>query len=245
MVTPAMCRPLGHAILCSQGKRGRGAVPLVYTGVVLSLVSEARAKLRIFNFFTHLTVERCPFLFIYLRSWPRMPCSLGNVRELHKPGCHRHRRKDVPRSPAAAAPCQPGPAARPLAADKGRTTKLTAAAAPAAAPAPRKRVGMRDRGRCLFNGAEPRSAGAVRGGAVRARRRPPEDARGGARGELQRHSGQRGRRQALRLHRGRQRHGTAHYALQATAEVSAEEARANLKTLEKNLKKQVQRRRWS
>ena len=39
--------------------------------------------------------------------------------------------------------------------------------------------------------------------------------------------------------------GTAHYALQATAEVSAEEARANLKTLEKNLKKQVQRRRWS
>ena len=39
--------------------------------------------------------------------------------------------------------------------------------------------------------------------------------------------------------------GTAHYALQATTEVSAEEARANLKTLEKNLKKQVQRRRWS
>jgi len=39
--------------------------------------------------------------------------------------------------------------------------------------------------------------------------------------------------------------GTAHYALQATAAVSAEEARANLKTLEKNLKKQVQRRRWS
>ena len=51
MVTPAMCRQLGHAILCSQGKRGRGAVPLVYTGVVLSLVSEARAKLRIFNFY--------------------------------------------------------------------------------------------------------------------------------------------------------------------------------------------------
>ncbi|EOD04367.1 hypothetical protein EMIHUDRAFT_221151 [Emiliania huxleyi CCMP1516] len=39
--------------------------------------------------------------------------------------------------------------------------------------------------------------------------------------------------------------GTAHYALHATAAVSAEEARANLKTLEKNLKKQVQRRRWS
>ena len=37
--------------------------------------------------------------------------------------------------------------------------------------------------------------------------------------------------------------GTAHYALHATAAVSAEEARANLKTLEKNLKKQVQRRR--
>mmetsp|Transcript_46900 Transcript_46900/g.150909 ORF Transcript_46900/g.150909 Transcript_46900/m.150909 type:complete len:185 (+) Transcript_46900:237-791(+) len=36
----------------------------------------------------------------------------------------------------------PGPAARSLAADKGRTTKLTAAAAPAAAPAPRKRVGI-------------------------------------------------------------------------------------------------------
>ena len=28
-VSPAMCRQLGHAILCSQGKRGRGAVPLV------------------------------------------------------------------------------------------------------------------------------------------------------------------------------------------------------------------------
>ena len=39
--------------------------------------------------------------------------------------------------------------------------------------------------------------------------------------------------------------GTAHYALQATAEVSAEEARANLKTIEKNLKKQVHRRWWS
>ena len=42
-----MCRRLGHALLCSQGKRGRGAVPLVYTGVVLSLVSEGGKKIRI------------------------------------------------------------------------------------------------------------------------------------------------------------------------------------------------------
>ena len=39
--------------------------------------------------------------------------------------------------------------------------------------------------------------------------------------------------------------GTAHYALQATTEVSAEEARANVRTLHKNLEKQVQRRQWS
>ena len=39
--------------------------------------------------------------------------------------------------------------------------------------------------------------------------------------------------------------GTAHYALQATTEVSAEEARANVMTLHKNLEKQVQRRQWS
>ena len=40
---------LGHAILCSQGKRGRGAVPLVRysTGVVLSPVSEGGKKIRI------------------------------------------------------------------------------------------------------------------------------------------------------------------------------------------------------
>ena len=50
-----------------------------------------------------------------------------------------HRQKGAPRIQAAAAPCQPGPAARTLAADKGRSTKLTAAAAPAAAPAPRRR----------------------------------------------------------------------------------------------------------
>ena len=28
-----------------------------------------------------------------LPSWPRMPCSLGKVRELHKPGCRRRRRR--------------------------------------------------------------------------------------------------------------------------------------------------------
>ena len=41
--------------------------------------------------------------------------------------------------------------------------------------------------------------------------------------------------------------GTAHYALQATTEVSAEEARAKVRTLHKNLEKQVQRRQrqWS
>ena len=48
---PHYVSPLsGHAILCSQGKWGRGAVPLVYTGVVLSLVSEGGLKLRIFYF---------------------------------------------------------------------------------------------------------------------------------------------------------------------------------------------------
>merc|ERR1712086_1020468 len=40
----------GHAILCSQGKWGRGAHPLVYTGVVLSQVSEGGLKVRIFYF---------------------------------------------------------------------------------------------------------------------------------------------------------------------------------------------------
>ena len=48
---PHYVSPLsGHAILCSQGKWGRGAHPLVYTGVVLSLVSEGGLKVRIFYF---------------------------------------------------------------------------------------------------------------------------------------------------------------------------------------------------
>mmetsp|Transcript_47060 Transcript_47060/g.155988 ORF Transcript_47060/g.155988 Transcript_47060/m.155988 type:complete len:151 (+) Transcript_47060:428-880(+) len=38
--------------------------------------------------------------------------------------------------------------------------------------------------------------------------------------------------------------GTTHYAIRATADVASEEARANLKTLTKNLLKQVERRWW-
>ena len=59
---PHYVSPLsGHAILCSQGKWGRGAVPLVYTGVVLSLVSEGGLKLRIFYFLSPSpTVIPCP-----------------------------------------------------------------------------------------------------------------------------------------------------------------------------------------
>ena len=62
---PAMCRRnRGHAILCSQGKRGRGAVPLVYTGVVLSLVSEGGKKIRISNFSSGRSPAQPPLVFV-------------------------------------------------------------------------------------------------------------------------------------------------------------------------------------
>ena len=46
VVTPAMCRQLGHAILCRQGKRGRGALPQTYVSVVTvsSLGGKGEAK---------------------------------------------------------------------------------------------------------------------------------------------------------------------------------------------------------
>ena len=48
-VSPAMCRRLGHAILCSQGKRGRGAVPsLLCTGGFCLQSRRGARKLRIF-----------------------------------------------------------------------------------------------------------------------------------------------------------------------------------------------------
>jgi len=41
----------GHAILCKQGRWGRGALPRTYVSVVtVSIASEARQKLRIFHF---------------------------------------------------------------------------------------------------------------------------------------------------------------------------------------------------
>ena len=50
VVTPAMCRQLGHAILCIRASGGEAQSLWSDTGVVLSLVSEGGLKLRIFYF---------------------------------------------------------------------------------------------------------------------------------------------------------------------------------------------------
>ena len=54
-----------YPVQSGQARARRSPISPVY-GWVLSLVSEGGLKLRIFYFFTHLAVERCPFTFIYL-----------------------------------------------------------------------------------------------------------------------------------------------------------------------------------